>query len=201
MRDFINELSSKNPTPGGGGASALVGSIGTALCGMVCNLTIGKKKYEEYEEEIKEVLKESIKIQNRLLELIKEDEENFLPLSKAYSMKANTEEEKKLKEETMEECLKLASKSPLEMIDLCSDAIKLHEKILGKSTILAVSDIGVGVQTLRSAILSAKLNVLININSLKDEEYKERIINDINEKINESIIICDKVYEEVLKRI
>ena len=196
--EFVEKLSSKSPTPGGGGASSLVGAIGVALCSMVCNLTIGKKKYEEYESEILEILEKTNKLQNRLLELIKEDEENFLPLSKAYSLKANTEEEKKIKEETMEKCLKLASKAPLEVLKISYEAIKLHERILGKTTILAISDIGVGISSLRASLLSAKLNILININSLKDEDYKQQIKNEIDEIVNDGIKICDRVYDEVL---
>ena len=84
--EFIEKLSSKSPTPGGGGVSALIGSLGTALGGMVCNLTIGKKKYEIYEEEVKEILDEVTYIQKRLFDLIKEDEDNFIPLSKEYSL-------------------------------------------------------------------------------------------------------------------
>lgn len=196
--EFVEKLSSKSPTPGGGGASSLVGAIGVALCSMVCNLTIGKKKYEEYESEILEILEKTNKLQNRLLELIKEDEENFLPLSKAYSLKANTEEEKKIKEETMEKCLKLASKAPLEVLKISYEAIKLHERILGKTTILAISDIGVGISSLRASLLSAKLNILININSIKDEDYKQQIKNEIDEIVNDGIKICDRVYDEVL---
>ena len=196
--EFVEKLSSKSPTPGGGGASSLVGAIGVALCSMVCSLTIGKKKYEEYESEILEILEKTNKLQNRLLELIKEDEENFLPLSKAYSLKANTEEEKKIKEETMEKCLKLASKAPLEVLKISYEAIKLHERILGKTTILVISDIGVGISSLRASLLSAKLNILININSIKDEDYKQQIKNEIDEIVNDGIKICDRVYDEVL---
>lgn len=199
--EFIEKLSSSSPTPGGGGASSLVGAVGVSLCSMVCNLTIGKKKYKEYEDEILEVLEEAKLLQKRLLELIKEDEDNFLPLSKAYSLKSNTEEEKKVKEETMEKCLKLASKVPLEVLKISYEAIKLHERILGKTTILAISDIGVGVLSLRASLLSAKLNVLININSLNNIEYRQKIRDEIEEIVIDGVNICDKVYEEVLKAI
>ncbi len=198
MKTFIDELASKSPTPSGGGATALIGSIGTALCSMVCSLTVGKKKYEEYESEVLEVLEESTRLQNRLLELIKEDEENFLPLSKAYSLKSTTDEEKKIKEETMEKCLKLAAKTPLELIDVCYESINLHKKILGKTTILAISDIGVGVQALRCAVLSSKINVLINLNGLKDEDYKKLKIGEMERKVSSSIKLCDEIYKEVL---
>lgn len=196
--EFIERLSSKSPTPGGGGVSALIGSLGTALGGMVCNLTIGKKKYEIYEEEVKEILDEVTYIQKRLFDLIKEDEDNFIPLSKAYSLPSSTDEEKKIKKETMQSCLKKASEVPLEVIRISNKAIKLHERLLGKSTILAISDIGVGIQCLRASVLSSKLNVIINIKDITDTNFVKKVEDEMNFLVDESIKICDRVYEEVL---
>lgn len=196
--EFIEKLSSKSPTPGGGGVSALIGSLGTALGGMVCNLTIGKKKYEIYEEEVKEILDEVTYIQKRLFDLIKEDEDNFIPLSKAYSLPSSTDEEKKIKKETMQSCLKKASELPLEVIRISNKAIKLHERLLGKSTILAISDIGVGIQCLRASVLSSKLNVIINIKDITDTNFVKKVEDEMNFLVDESIKICDRVYEEVL---
>ena len=196
--EFIEKLSSKSPTPGGGGVSALIGSLGTALGGMVCNLTIGKKKYEIYEEEVKDFLDEVTYIQKRLFDLIKEDEDNFIPLSKAYSLPSSTDEEKKIKKETMQSCLKKASEVPLEVIRISNKAIKLHERLLGKSTILAISDIGVGIQCLRASVLSSKLNVIINIKDITDTNFVKKVEDEMNFLVDESIKICDRVYEEVL---
>lgn len=196
--EFIEKLSSKSPTPGGGGVSALIGSLGTALGGMVCNLTIGKKKYEIYEEEVKEILDEVTYIQKRLFDLIKEDEDNFIPLSKAYSLPSSTDEEKKIKKETMQSCLKKASEVPLEVIRISNKAIKLHERLLGKSTILAISDIGVGIQCLRASVLSSKLNVIINIKDITDTDFVKKVEDEMNFLVDDSIKICDRVYEEVL---
>ena len=96
--EFVKELASKSPVPGGGGAAALGGAIGVALSSMVCNLTTGKKRYAEYENDIQDILKKAAALQQDLMKMIDEDAENFLPLSKAYGMPKNTEEEKKLKE-------------------------------------------------------------------------------------------------------
>ena len=105
--EFVNLLASKSAVPGGGGAAALVGAIGMALGSMVCNLTIGKKKYAEYEDSVKEILVKAGEIEEKLLSMIDEDANNFLPLSKAYGLPTSTEEEKKIKEETMENALKV----------------------------------------------------------------------------------------------
>lgn len=197
--EFVEVLASKAAVPGGGGAAALVGSIGMALGSMVCNLTIGKKKYAEHEESVKEILAKAGKIEEKLLNMIDEDAENFLPLSKAYGLPTSTEEEKKIKEETMENALKVACEVPINIVRVCYDAIKLHEDLVDKGSKLAISDVGVGVQCLRAAILSGQLNVVININSIKDQEYVNKVKTEVDSLVEEGVKICDQVYAKVEK--
>lgn len=197
--EFVNVLASKSAVPGGGGAAALVGAIGMALGSMVCNLTIGKKKYAEYEESVKEILVKAREIEKKLLSMIDKDAKNFLPLSKAYGLPNSTEEEKKIKEEIMENALKVACEVPIDIVRVCFDAIKLHEDLVDKGSKLAISDVGVGVQCLRAAILSGQLNVVININSIKDMEYVETIRKEVNSVVEEGVKICDEVYAKVEK--
>jgi formiminotetrahydrofolate cyclodeaminase len=129
--------------------------------------------------------------------MIDEDSKNFIPLSKAYSLSSNTEEEKILKAEVMEKSLKLASEVPINLVKVCVEAIKLHERLVDIGSKIAISDVGVGVQCLRSALLSAKLNVIININSMKDSEYVDKVKEEIDELVNEGVKICDEVYAKV----
>lgn len=197
--EFVEVLASKAAVPGGGGAAALVGSIGMALGSMVCNLTIGKKKYAEYEESVKVILAKAVDIEKQLLKMIDEDAENFLPLSKAYGLPQTTEEEKKIKVETMEHALKTACQVPIDIVRVCYDAIKLHEDLVDKGSKLAISDIGVGVQCLRAAILSGQLNVVININSIKNQEYVEKVQTEVDQLVEEGVQICDEVYSKVVK--
>ena len=105
-RDFTELLASKAPVPGGGGASALVASLGAALCNMVGNLTVGKKKYANVEEEIKGLMERITRVQKDLEQLVQEDADSFAPLSAAYKMPTGTEEERAEKDRVMEECLK-----------------------------------------------------------------------------------------------
>lgn len=195
--DFVNELASKNPVPGGGGAAALVGAIGVALGSMVSNLTIGKKKYAQYEEDIKSILKKCEELQKELMQMIDEDAENFLPLSKAYGMPTETEEQKKLKEETMEKALKQACQVPIKIVRACHEGIKLHAELVDKCSKLAISDVGVGVQCLRAAIISGRLNVVININSIKDEDYVSKVKKEVDNLVSEAVDIADAVYNKV----
>lgn len=197
--DFVDVLASKSAVPGGGGAAALTGAIGIALGSMVCNLTIGKKKYAEHEESVKSILEKARSLEKDLIGMIDEDAECFLPLSKAYGLPSSTDEEKKIKSETMESALKKACEVPIKIVKACYESIKLHEDLVDKGSRLAISDIGVGVQCLRAAILSGQLNVLININSIKDEKYVNEVRNEINSLVEEGVKICDEVYLKVEK--
>ncbi|CEO31711.1 cyclodeaminase/cyclohydrolase family protein [Paraclostridium sordellii] len=197
--DFVDVLASKSAVPGGGGAAALTGAIGIALGSMVCNLTIGKKKYAEHEESVKSILEKARSLEKDLIGMIDEDAECFLPLSKAYGLPSLTDEEKKIKSETMENALKKACEVPIKIVKACYESIKLHEDLVDKGSRLAISDIGVGVQCLRASILSGQLNVLININSIKDEKYVNEVRNEINSLVEEGIKICDEVYLKVEK--
>ena len=196
--DFIEVLASKAAVPGGGGAAALAGAIGMALGSMVYNLTTGKKKYAQYEEAIQEILEKAAKLEEELLSMIDKDAEGFFPLSKAYGLPTTTEEEKQYKAETMEKCLKVACEVPMNIVRLCYDSIKLHEELVDKGSKLAISDVGCGVQCLRAAILSGQLNVIINVNSMKDREYAEKIEKECNQLVDDGVKICDEVYEKVL---
>ena len=196
--DFVDVLASKAAVPGGGGAAALAGAVGMALGSMVCNLTTGKKKYAQYEEAIQEILVKAGKLQEELLSMIDKDAEGFYPLSKAYGLPTSTEEEKQYKAETMEKCLKVACEVPMNIVRLCHDSIKLHEELVDKGSKLAISDVGCGVQCLRAAILSAQLNVIINVNSMKDREYAQKIDRECNQLVEDGVKICDEVYKKVL---
>ncbi|WP_270646738.1 cyclodeaminase/cyclohydrolase family protein [Paeniclostridium hominis] len=195
--DFVDVLASKSVVPGGGGAAALTGAIGIALGSMVCNLTIGKKKYAEYEESVKSILEKARVLEKDLINMIDEDAECFLPLSKAYGLPSSTEEEKKIKADTMESALKKACEVPIKIAKVCYEAIKLHEDLVDKGSRLAISDVGVGVQCLRAAILSGQLNVIININSIKDEEYVKSVRDEVNNLVENGVRICDEVYKKV----
>lgn len=197
--EFIDVLASKAAVPGGGGAAALVGSIGMALGSMVCNLTIGKKKYAEFEPHVKEILERAKVLESELLKMIDEDAENFLPLSKAYGLPKATEEERKIKAETLEAATIQACSVPIAIVKSCYEAIKLHEDLVDKCSMLAISDVGVGVQCLRAAIISAELNVIININSIKDEAYVAKVKLTVEPLVEDGIKIADEVYGRVVK--
>ena len=157
--EFVEVLGSKAPVPGGGGASALVGAVGTALGNMVGALTVGKKKYADVEEEMKELMAKATTLQDELLHLIERDAEVFEPLSKAYGMPRETEEEKAEKARVMEIVLKDACSVPMEIMEKCCEAIDLIVEFAAKGSALAISDAGVGAAFCKAALEGASLRI------------------------------------------
>ncbi|KAA9014060.1 cyclodeaminase/cyclohydrolase family protein [Niallia endozanthoxylica] len=195
--EFIQELASKAPVPGGGGASAYVGALGMALGSMVGNLTVGKKKYKEVEEDIIELLQKSEAVINNLKSLVSKDAEVFYPLSQAYRMPSSTEEEKKKKDEVLQAALVDATMVPLDIARNCLEAIYLHEEYAKKGTRIAISDVGVGVIFCKAALQGAKLNVLINTKIMKDTELKNKVENELAEIERVGLAKADQIFEEV----
>lgn len=191
--EFVEVLASKAPVPGGGGASALVGAIGTALGNMVGSLTVGKKKYADVEEEMYELKGKADALQKELLHLIERDAEVFEPLSKAYGMPRNTEEEKAEKARVMEIVLKDACSVPMEIMERCCEAIDLIEVFAEKGSTLAISDAGVGATFCKAALEGASLNVFINTKSMKNREYAD----ELNKKADEMLSVYTKKAEEI----
>ena len=175
LRAFTEVLASKAPVPGGGGASALVGALGTALGSMVGSLTVGKKKYAAVEEDIKGLMKQAEVLQAELLALVEKDAEVFAPLAAAYGMPKETEEEKAEKARVMGLVLKDACSVPLEIMEKCCKVIDLHREFAEKGSVLAVSDAGVGVIFAKAALQGASLNVFINTGSMQDRAYAETL--------------------------
>ena len=195
--EFVEVLASKAPVPGGGGASALVGAIGTALGNMVGSLTVGKKKYADVEEEMYELKGKADALQKELLHLIERDAEVFEPLSKAYGMPRNTEEEKAEKARVMEIVLKDACSVPMEIMERCCEAIDLIEVFAEKGSTLAISDAGVGATFCKAALEGASLNVFINTKSMKNREYAD----ELNKKSDEMLSVYTKKAEEIYQSV
>ena len=172
--DFVRVLASSEPTPGGGGASALVGALGAALGNMVGSLTTGKKKYREVEEEIQNLMAEAAELQKELLDLVQKDAESFAPLAAAYKMPKDTKEEQEEKARVMEKALKTACSVPFEIMEKCARGIDLCSEFAEKGSVMAVSDAGAGANLCWAALQSASLNIYINTKAMADREYAQQ---------------------------
>ena len=199
--DFIEVLASKAAVPGGGGASALVGATGCALGNMVGSLTVGKKKYASVEEEIKLLKKKSDSLQKHLLILMERDAQVFEPLSKAYGLPKNTEEEKERKAQIMEKALKDACSVPMEIMEKCCEAIDVIETFAKKGSVIAISDAGVGAAFLKAALEGASLNVFINTKSMTDREYAESLNLRAEELLAKYTKKAEGIFESVKVRL
>jgi len=200
-REFVDALSAKVPVPGGGGAAALGGAIGIALSTMVGNFTVGKKKYANVEDEVKELIERGLKVQSDLLDLIAKDAEAFEPLSAAYGLPNNTEEEKRIKSEVLEKESKNAVAVPLEIMRKAYEGIKIHQRMGEIGSRLLISDVGCGVVFLRGALIAGKLNVVINLNTIKDEEFINKTKEEVDHLTEDGIKVADEVYQSVLGQI
>lgn len=194
--DFAAALASKAPVPGGGGASALVGALGAALCSMVANYTIGKKKYAAVEEDVKAILARAEELRARLLALVEEDARAFEPLSRAYAIPRDDPN----RDGVMEQCLRAAAAPPMELLRLSCQAIDLHRELLDKGSTMVLSDVGTGVIFCWSALYGAALNVKVNTKSMKDRDYAEGMNREADELVNKYWKIADGVYETVMGR-
>lgn len=199
IQDFLDALSSKEPVPGGGGASALCGAVGNALGQMVANLTVGKKKYAEVEPEVKEHLEKMVKLQAEFTALADDDAKVFAPLAKAYSLPSETEEQKAYKAEVMETNLLAASAVPLQIMEKSMQMLTILDRLADIGSRMAVSDVGVAVQSTRAALLGAAMNVYINTKSMKDRNKAEELNNSANKMIEEGSRQADRIYDKVLK--
>ncbi|SHH48758.1 Formimidoyltetrahydrofolate cyclodeaminase [Sporobacter termitidis DSM 10068] len=195
--EFVDVLASKAPVPGGGGASALVGAVGTALGSMVGNLTVGKKKYADVEADIYAIMDKAAALQKELLRLVDEDAVVFEPLSKAYGIPKDDPNREKI----MEDALKAACSVPMDIMRACCKAIELHEELAAKGSALALSDVGVGVIFCKSALMGASLNVFINTKSMTDKAYAAQIEKEADGLLAKYCAQADKIYDAVITRL
>ena len=199
--EWVDELSSKAPVPGGGGASALGGALGAALGQMVANLTVGKKKYADVQEEIMRGLASLGRLQGERLELADRDAQVFAPLAEAYKLPAETEEQRDEKDKIMESRLLDASLVPMEMMEKVIEILDILEFLEEKGSRMAVSDVGVAVQFARAALNGAVMNVYINTKSMKNREKAEALNEKAGQMIDSGTKKADEIYDRVRARL
>ena len=170
-RKFVEVLASDAPAPGGGGAAALVGAIGTALGNMVGSLTVGKKKYAAVEAEIIGLKAKCDALQKELLDQVEADEINFVPLAKAYGIPKDDPNRAQI----LEEATLVACSTPMKIMELCCQAIEYIAVFAEKGSRLAVSDAGCAAVCVKAGLQAASLNVFINTKTLKNREVADEM--------------------------
>ena len=199
--EFVEVLATKAPVPGGGGASAMVGALATALGNMVGSLTVGKKKYAAVEEEMRALKGRCDRLQKDFLHLVERDAEVFEPLARAYSMPKNTEEEKAEKARVMEIVLRDACSVPMEIMEKCCEAIDIIAVFAEKGSVIAISDAGVGAAFAKAALKGASLNVYINTKSMADRALAAELNAKCDRMLEEYTGKADAIFDSVLGRL
>lgn len=197
VNDFTKVLASKDAVPGGGGASALVGAVGIALGNMVGNLTVGKQKYADVEDEVKELMEQCESIRLELLKLVDADAEAFEPLSKAYGIPKDDP----TRDEVMENALKVACGVPMDIMRVLGKAIEIHQRMSQIGSAIAISDVGVGVICCKTAMQGASLNVFINTKTMKNREYALELEKEADELLDKYCKMADETYQAVYDRL
>lgn len=201
VKGFTEELASSSPAPGGGSTAAIEGAFGAGLVAMVCELTLGNKKYEEFHESANAIKDEANTYRERLLEIVDEDTEAFNLVSAAFAMKKETEEEKQLRREAIQNGLKQCCVPPLDVMRNVFETLKLAQKLIDSYNTSTASDLGTGIVSLRSALQGAYFNVLINAGSIKDEQYVSEKKTEAETIRNEFELLYDSLYQKILEEL
>ena len=197
VSEFTSVLASREPVPGGGGASALIGSIGISLGNMVGELTVGKKKYADVEDEIKLLMEKAEKIREDFLALIDGDAEVFAPLAKAYSIPKDDPD----RDSIMEEALNLGCSVTMDIMRKCGEALEVIAELEKKGSQIAISDAGCGATACKAAMRAASLNVFINTKMMKDREAAERLNREADELLDKYNRLADEIFSSVVGKI
>lgn len=190
--DFAKALASRTPFPGGGGAAAMAGALGVALCSMAANFTSGKPKFAAVETDVQRILSECETLRIRLMELVDEDARSFEPLSKAYTIPKEDSRKQILEEATRNAC-----HAPLEMIRCCCRALLLLEEMLEKGSRLLLTDVGCGALLCKSAMECAALSVFVNTAGLTDRESAAKMEQQVEDALGTYLPLADRIAASV----
>lgn len=197
VSSFANLLGSDAPAPGGGSTAALEGALGAALSAMVSALTLGRKKYADYQELAESANAAASALKEKFLVAMDHDTAVFNKFGDAMAMPKNTDEEKAIRSQKMQEALVECTESPYHMMELCVKALELCETLVGKTNANAMSDLGVSALSLGAAIRGAWLNVLINVGGIKDEAMANHYRADGNALLEKGMALSEAIYQKI----
>jgi formiminotetrahydrofolate cyclodeaminase len=201
VTNFLDELASNAPAPGGGSVASLSGALGAALVSMVCNLTVGKKGYEDVQDHIKDLLSKSEALRQELTDLLEADVAAYTGYSVAAKMPRDTDEQKSERALAMQEALKVATDVPLRIAEAAVRVMDLCMPAAEKGNKWAVSDAGVAVLMAEAALRSAALNVLINLGSLKDPDFVAEKRARLDSLLEGKGAVRDEIYDHVVSKL
>ena len=195
--EYLKEAGSNSPTPGGGSVSALVGALGVTMGQMAANFTVGKKKFRDVEPRVVEILNKLEDGFDALVTAMDEDAESYAEVNAAYKMPRETEKEKEAREKAVQNSLHAAMKAPLEVCRLSYEMLKSVSELRKIANPNLLSDVAVAAILLHSALRGAKMNVLVNLAGLKDEQVVDEVKEEIDELENLATISCNETVEAI----
>jgi len=198
---FLDALASSAPAPGGGSVSALSGALGAALVSMVCNLTLGKNKYADVQDDISALVERSEALRHELTDLLQADVVAYTGVSQAYKLPRDTPEEKAARSAAIQEALKKATVVPMQIAETCVKVLDLCTPAAEKGNVYAVSDAGVAALMAEAGLRSAALNVLININAIKDREFADKMGAKLDGLLEGKPAFKDQIYDLVVEKL
>lgn len=201
VTEFLDALASNAPAPGGGSVAALSGALGAALLSMVCNLTLGKTRYADVQDDIAALVEKTEALRYRLTDLLDADVEVFSGVSAAYKMPRKTPEDKAARTAAIQEALKAATQVPLDVARACVEVIELCTQTAEQGNRGAVSDAGVAVLMAEAGLRSAALNVIININAIKDEAFSAKVQGELDSLLEGRSALKEQVYDLVVEKL
>lgn len=194
---YVKALSSGQPVPGGGGASAMAAAIGVASGNMMCRLTLGKKKYAAVQASFEKLARQAVQLEDRLLGLVTRDADAFTVLLRAYALPEGSPQ----KAEALEAALRGACAVPLETMHCCCEAIVLQKAFAEGGTANALSEASVGVGLCRGALQGAAASVFINTKLMQDRAYADTVNQQAQAMLDEYLPLADAVYDGLNARL
>jgi formiminotetrahydrofolate cyclodeaminase len=201
LEGFIDQVASSSPAPGGGSVSAACGALAGALSSMVCRLTIGKKRFKEVADELKEILEKAEEIRKQMQDFIVKDAESFERVMAAFKLPKYTDEEKEKRDRAVQEATKGAISVPLQVMERGLDALKLSQIVVEKGNPNMVSDAGVSALTAKTALEGAYLNVRINLNSIEDRNFVTSTKEKADALKKEALLLAQEIERKVEEKL
>lgn len=201
INEFLDDLASNKPAPGGGAVSALCGALGAALTSMVAHFTVGKKKYLMHEELMQGILSDLVQVRDNLSENIEKDAEVFTAVTDAYGLPKDSPEEKVARKEAIENALKEATLIPFEVMTLCISGLSISAKAMGKSNTHVITDLGAAAIMLNAAIKASMLNVLINLSMIEDKDFVSEYRKKAEDLLSRGEELSNEIHSFTIKEI
>ncbi len=201
LSEAVEAFASDSPAPGGGSAAALSGALGASLVSMVAGMTLKRPKYALYEETAKRVRQNASMLKDELLSCMDRDTKAYLKLSEAFKLPKENDEDKRIRRCAIQEGLVSCIESPMKIMELCLSALKEAKGLLEGYNTSTASDLGVAALTLKAAAEGAWLNVLTNLNSLKDEEKKEAYEKKGIGLRSEAVLLADLIHQKAAETV